>query len=229
MKRIPRLLDAHDARVLGALLEKEQTTPELYPLTLNALVAACNQKTAREPVMELSEAEVQDALKRLFEDVLVWRNEGARAMRWRQSVDRRWELEPATKAVITLLLLRGPQTSGELRSRAERLHAFASVGEVETALARLATPPEPLVRELPRAPGQKEARWAHLLSGEPAFDAEPRPQRVYGHGAAADGLGVAGEDLASRVAELERRLADTERRLARLEGSAGFDAAGDGG
>ena len=114
MKRIPRLLDAADARVLGALLEKEQTTPDLYPLTLNALVAACNQKTAREPVMELSEDDARAALKRLFEDVLVWRAEGARATRWRQSVDRRWELEPATKAVITLLLLRGTRALGQI-------------------------------------------------------------------------------------------------------------------
>ncbi len=208
MKRIPRLLDAADARVLGALLEKEQTTPDLYPLTLNALIAACNQKTAREPVMELSEDEVRAALKRLFEDVLVWRAESARATRWRQSVDRRWELEPATKAVITLLLLRGPQTPGELRSRSDRLHAFESVEAVERALEKLAEPPEPLVRELVRAPGQKEARWAHLLAGEPT---EPPPAAGVVAGAAREP-----SDLASRVAELEQRLATVEARLREL-------------
>jgi uncharacterized protein YceH (UPF0502 family) len=208
VKRIPRLLDAADARVLGALLEKEQTTPDLYPLTLNALVAACNQKTAREPVMELSEDAVRAALKRLFEDVLVWRAEGARATRWRQSVDRRWELEPATKAVITLLLLRGPQTPGELRSRSDRLHEFASVEAVEEALQKLGVPPEPLVRELPRAPGQKEARWAHLLSGEPA-------QSPAGEvpGARAIAWEDDRPDLAARVAALEDRLAEVEARL----------------
>jgi uncharacterized protein YceH (UPF0502 family) len=208
VKRIPRLLDPADARVLGALLEKEQTTPDLYPLTLHALVAACNQKTAREPVMELSEDEVRAALKRLFEDVLVWRAESARATRWRQSVDRRWELEPATKAVITLLLLRGPQTPGELRSRSDRLHEFASVEAVEAALQKLAEPPEPLVRELARAPGQKEARWGHLLSGEPT---PPEPGAAVVAAVERDR-----PDLEARVAELERRLATVEARLREL-------------
>jgi uncharacterized protein YceH (UPF0502 family) len=208
VQKIPRRLDAADVRVLGALLEKEQTTPELYPLTVNALVQACNQKTAREPVMELFEDDVQSALRRLFEDVLVWRSEGARAMRWRQSVDRRWELDAATKAVITLLLLRGPQTAGELRSRSDRLHAFASVAEVEQALARLAAPPEPLVRELGRGPGQKEARWGHLLAGEPevparALDEPPSPPPT--------------PALGERVAELERRVEELEQRLRALD------------
>lgn len=209
MQKIPRRLDGADVRVLGALLEKEQTTPELYPLTVNALVQACNQKTAREPVMELSQSDVHAALRRLFEDVLVWRSEGARVMRWRQSVERRWELDPATKAVMTVLLLRGPQTAGELRNRSERLHSFATVEELESALARLAAPPEPLVRELPRAPGQKETRWTHLLSGEP--EAAPLPMPAVAHrsrGSAGD------EDLAARVAALEERMQELERQLA---------------
>lgn len=208
MQKIPRLLDVADVRVLGALLEKEQTTPELYPLTVNALVLACNQKTAREPVMELSESDVQTALRRLFEDVLVWRNEGARVMRWRQSVDRRWELDPATKAVMTLLLLRGPQTPGELRNRGERLHPFATLEELESALARLAAPPEPLVRELPRAPGQKETRWTHLLSGEPDPALLTLPTPAHRQRAAGE------EDLAARLAALEERVQELERRLA---------------
>ncbi|MEO8502825.1 MAG: YceH family protein [Acidobacteriota bacterium] len=207
MQKIPRLLDAADRRVLGALLEKEQTTPEVYPLTVNALVAACNQKTAREPVMELSEAEVQAALRRLFEDVLVWRAESARVTRWRQSVERRWALDGATKAIMTLLLLRGPQTIGELRNRSERLHAFASTEELEAALVRLAAPPEPLVAELPRGPGQKEARWMHLVGDEP-IPAEPKALRW-----ASPATSGPDPSLAERVAVLERRLDELERRI----------------
>ena len=202
MEKIPRLYDPASLRVLGALLEKEQTTPDQYPMTVNAIVAACNQKTAREPVMELTEEEVQSALKRLFEDVLVWRTESARSTRWRQSVERRWHLQPATKAVMALLLLRGPQTVGELRSRSERLHNFGSISEVEQALARLAEPPEPLVAELPRAPGQKETRWAHLVGEEmPVAPPLPRVERP------------AQSDLEDRVAALERRVAELERML----------------
>ncbi len=160
---IPRPLDAVEVRVLGALLEKEQTTPELYPLTVNALLAACNQKTNREPVLQLSEAAVWEALERLRQEVLVWRSEGARAERWKQSVSRRWGLDAAGKALMTLLLLRGPQTAGELRSRSDRLHAFASLEEVEETLRRLAATEEPLVAELPRRAGQKETRWTHLV------------------------------------------------------------------
>lgn len=201
MNKLPRLFDLADVRVLGALLEKEQTTPELYPLTVNAVVAACNQKTAREPVMALSPADVEAALHRLFQDAMAWKSEGARALRWRQSVDRRWALDPATKAVITLLMLRGAQTAGELRSRSDRLHAFASIAEVEQALARLATPPEPLVRELPRAAGQKEARWAHLLCGEAIASAPVEAPR-------ADAT-----VLEQRVRELEQRVAALEEQL----------------
>ena len=207
MQKIPRLLDAADRRVLGALLEKEQTTPEVYPLTVNALVAACNQKTAREPVMELSEADVQAALRRLFEDVLVWRAESARVTRWRQSVERRWGLDGATKAIMTLLLLRGPQTIGELRNRSERLHAFASAEELEAALARLAAPPEPLIAELPRGPGQKEARWMHRVGDEPVA-AEPSTLRWE-----SPATSEPDQSLVERVAVLERRLDELERRI----------------
>ena len=165
--RLPRPLDAAEIRVLGVLLEKEQTTPEVYPLTVNALIAGANQKTNRDPVMDLSETEVVDALDRLREHVLVWRVEGARSERWKQSVSRRWGLETqAARALLTTLLLRGPQTVGELRSRSERLHAFESAEEVEATLKQLAAEFEPLVAELPRQPGRKEARWTHLV-GDP--------------------------------------------------------------
>src|SRR3954449_4845695 len=145
--RIPRKLDPVEVRVLGSLLEKEQTNPETVPMTVNALILACNQKTNREPVMQLSEDEVVNALDRMRQDVLVWRTEGARTERWQQSVSRRWNLDRAAKALITLLLLRGAQTPGELRTRSERLHPFASLEEAEAALRRLGAEDEPPVIE----------------------------------------------------------------------------------
>ena len=192
--------------MLGCLLEKQQATPEYYPLTVNALVAACNQKSSREPVMELAEGDVRAALDRLRADVLVWPVEGARAERWEHNLDRSWELDRAAKALVTVLLLRGPQTPGELRARCERMHAFTGLADVEAALGRLAAGPEPLVAELPREPGQKERRWTHLASGAPPERSE-RPTTA--PAAAAPGL-------ADRVAELERRVARLAEQLDRL-------------
>ena len=161
-----RKLDPVEARVLGVLLEKEQTTPDQYPLTTSALVAGCNQKTNRDPVTHLSETEVTEALDRLREDVLVWRAHSARAERWEHRLDRRWELDGGSKAVMTLLLLRGPQTPGELRTRSERMHAFGSVTEVDAVLEQLSSGFDAMVCELPRQPGQRETRWAHLEGTE---------------------------------------------------------------
>jgi uncharacterized protein YceH (UPF0502 family) len=173
--RIPRQLDPVEIRVLGSLLEKEQTNPETIPMSVNAIILACNQRTNREPVMQLSEDQVVNALDRLRQDVLVWRTEGARTERWQQSVVRRWGLDRAGKALMTLLLLRGPQTPGELRTRSERMHSFASLEEVDEALRRLAAIDEPLVRDLPRRSGQKEIRWIHLV-GE--LNPEPEPKEI---------------------------------------------------
>jgi uncharacterized protein YceH (UPF0502 family) len=208
--RIPRKLDPVEVRVLGSLLEKEQTSPETVPMTVNALIAACNQKTNREPVMQLSEDQVVTALDWLRQEVLAWRSEGARTERWQQSVSRRWGLDRAGKALITLLLLRGPQTAGELRTRSERLYPFATLEEAEEALRRLAAEDEPLVMELPRRPGQKEARWTHLI-GEAS--PEPEPEEVF---AAAIGEPSASPRaaLASRVERLEEVV---ERLAAELE------------
>lgn len=161
-----RKLDPVEIRLLGALMEKEQTTPDQYPLTTNALIAACNQKTNRDPVTHLTETQVVEALDRMREDVLVWRTEGARVERWKQSVDRRWSLDRKSKAVMTLLLLRGPQTVGELKTRSERMYRFESTAEVEETLARLAEGFDALVAELPRQPGKRETRWTHLESTE---------------------------------------------------------------
>lgn len=190
---------------MGCLLEKQQTTPEYYPLTLNALVAACNQKSNREPIMELCAGDVREALTRLRVDVLVWPVEGARAERWEHNADRSWELDAAARAIITELLLRGPQTPGELRGRGERMYSFASLGEVESVLRRLASGPEPLVVELPRGPGQKESRWVHLL-GDPPDLTTP----------ATAGQRSTGGDLDDQVARLEMRVSALEERLEML-------------
>jgi uncharacterized protein len=217
-RRIPRQLDPVEIRVLGSLLEKEQTTPEAYPLSLNALVAACSQQTNREPVMRLSGREVTSALERLRQDVLVWRTEGARVERWKQSVERRWDLDPAARALLTVLLLRGPQTSGQLRQRSERLHAFASLAAVEELLARLAGSDEPLLRELPRAPGQKERRWAHLL-GTPESGAAVRSAVAEDDGGRESELRTSAESKAaiSAPASLAGLSARVERLEARLD------------
>ena len=199
--RLPRPLDPVEIRILGALLEKQQATPEYYPLTLHALVAACNQKSNREPVMELPAEDVEAALDRLREHVFVWKAGFSRAEKWEQNVERRWQLDAPAKAVMTLLLLRGEQTPGELRGRSDRLHPFATTGEVESALQKLAAGPEPLVAELPRKPGQKETRWTHLVTGlvEGArFPSAP-------------------DTLASRVDALEERLAAVSSELAELK------------
>ena len=208
--RLPRELDAVEVRVLGALLEKEQTTPDYYPLTLNALTAACNQRSNRSPVMSLSEEDVHNALVRLHEDVLVWPTQSARVQRWRQNLDRRWQLEAPTKAVMTLLMLRGPQTPGELRGRSERMCHFASPAEVEAVLQQLRDHEEPLVVQLTRRPGQTEARWMHVVAGTPDEEELLQEQETP--------LAVSYDrGLQERVAGLERRVEILERELAELK------------
>jgi uncharacterized protein YceH (UPF0502 family) len=209
-RKLPaRELDATELRVLGSLMEKQLTTPEYYPLTLNALVAACNQKSNREPVMELSESDVQRALDRLQDEKLVWKVMGGRAVRFDHNLDREWQLDRRSKALLTLLFLRGAQTAGELRGRSERLHEFESIGEVEETLQWMSTPPSPFVRELARRPGQKESRWAHLLGGavaEAPVEAEPAASH---------------EPLSARVARLEEQLAAVVNELRELKAKLG--------
>lgn len=172
-------LNPAEARVLGSLLEKERTVPATYPLTMNALLTACNQATSRDPLMDLSEAEVEAAIESLKARKLVRRvlpSHGSRVTKYRQVADEALALDSAQRAVVTLLLLRGPQTPMELRARAERLHTFADAEAVEAALEDMARWADPLVRLLPRRPGQREARWAHLLSGEPTDDPSEMPR-----------------------------------------------------
>ncbi|MCB0979741.1 MAG: YceH family protein, partial [Ilumatobacter sp.] len=161
------MLSVVEARVLGCLLEKERTTPDQYPLTLNALVSACNQSTSREPVMHLDDHEVDAVLVELKAEGLlrfVHPSHGRSVTRYRQVADEAWGLDAPSAAVVAVLLLRGPQTVAELRTRTERLHAFESVEAVDTALQVLAAQGQ--VRLLDRQPGQKEARWQQLLAEE---------------------------------------------------------------
>lgn len=202
-RKLPaRELDAVEVRILGALAEKQMSTPEYYPLTLNALVAACTQKSNREPVMELGETEVQRALDRLQDEKLVWRVLGGRATRWEHNLDTNLQLDPRAKAVVTLLFLRGPQTPGELRGRSDRLFSFETIDEVEDTLRHL----DPLAREMPRRPGQKEARWYHTLGGGPV---EPAHEAA----AAVTPLSERVQRLEEQVAQLSAELRDLKTKL----------------
>jgi uncharacterized protein len=207
-RKLPaRELDAVELRVLGSLMEKQLSTPEYYPLTVNALVAACNQKSNREPVMELGESDVQRALDRLQDEKLVWKVMGGRAVRYDHNLDSQWQLDRRSKALLTLLFLRGPQTAGELRGRSDRLHQFEAIAEVEETLQWMSTPPAPFARELSRRPGQKESRWAHLLGGAIA-EAQPEAEPV-------------SEPMFARVARLEEQVAMLTNELRELKGKLG--------
>lgn len=161
-------LSETEVRVLGSLVEKQLTTPEYYPLTMNALTAACNQKSNREPVMSLGEGEIQTAIDRLRDLNLVYLfyGSGSRTVKYKHMIPSVYELDPAGTAVMTVLMLRGAQTIGEIRDRTSRLFDFRDLNEVQTALDELTRRDEPLIVKLERQAGQKEARYAHLLSGE---------------------------------------------------------------
>jgi uncharacterized protein YceH (UPF0502 family) len=173
---VPRLpvLSLLETRVLGVLCEKQHTVPDTYPLSLNALVAGCNQKTSRHPIMEVSEAEVQAALDSLRGPALVIESSGGRVPRYAHNMGKALQLPSQAIALLTALMLRGPQTAGELRINCERLHKFADISAVEGFLQELAERPDgAMAVELPRQPGSRENRWAHLLSGVPDVDATP--------------------------------------------------------
>jgi hypothetical protein len=190
-------LDAIEQRVIGCLLEKERTVPDSYPMTLNGLRTACNQSSGRDPIMTLTDREVSTALDRVRAAGLtrvLHASHGARVPKYRQVLDEVLGLDGGERAALTLLLLRGPQTPGEIRSRSERLHAFAELGEVDAALTSLAGREPSLVVELDRQPGQKEQRWRHLLG--------PAAASTYTSRAAGTGADVFGSD--ERDAEIER-------------------------
>ena len=211
-----RSLDPVEIRILGSLLEKQLTTPEYYPLTLNALAAACNQKSNREPVTELSVGEVESALRRLQDEKLVWRVLGGRAVRFDHNLPSMWHIDPADRALLTLLFLRGPQTPGELRSRSDRLYAFEGIEDVEAHLRKRSSGDESLMEEMPRRPGQKESRWRQTLGGPAGPESEERPARV------ADDEGDGGhEPLSVRVRRLEEQVDSLSRELKDLKQTLG--------
>ena len=198
-----RELSLIETRVLGTLYEKQHTVPDSYPLTLNALVSGCNQKTSRSPVMEVTESDVQGALDSLKSANLVMETSGGRVARYSHNVERVLQVPSQSAAILTVLMLRGPQTVGELRINCDRLHSFADTSAVQGFLDELAARPAgPLVAELPRAPGARENRWAHLLSGKVEAAAAPAPAPK--------------EDLAATVARLESELAALREQVARI-------------
>ncbi|KIQ02594.1 MULTISPECIES: DUF480 domain-containing protein [Pseudomonas] len=207
----PEPLTSAEARVLGCLIEKQATTPEAYPLTLNALVLACNQKTSRDPLMNLTPGAVGQASRSLEERGFARLVMGSRADRWEQRVDKALELVAPQVTLIGLLLLRGPQTVSELLTRSNRLHDFDDADQVQHHLERLIG--RDLVSLVGRQPGQREDRYAHLL-GDPA---ELQAQL---HERAAQGERSVTGSSADRLEALEARIAELEARLAVLEGNA---------
>lgn len=160
-----------ETRVLGTLFEKQLTVPDSYPLTLNALVSGCNQKTSRSPVMEATEAEIQASIDSLKRANLVMETSGGRVARYSHNLERVLQIPAQSAALLASLMLRGPQTAGELRISCERLHRFSDISAVQGFLEELASRPAgPLVVELARLPGARENRWAHLLSGTPKHE-----------------------------------------------------------
>ena len=205
------LLDPVSQRVLGSLMEKERTTPENYPLSLNSLIGACNQRSSREPVMEVTEEQVRQAIHQLEQLDLVTPNREARVPKYEHRIRTVLNLRRDETAVICLLLLRGPQTPGELRSRSDRMFSFDDLPQVQSTLDRLAArtlvphaPPAestgPLVVVLPRQPGSSASRWMHLLGGEPAAD-----------------LLVQSEPARSPISPLAERVSQLEATVLRLD------------
>ena len=203
-----------ETRVLGVLVEKQHTVPDSYPLTLNALVSGANQKTSRDPVIEAGEAEVQATVDRLKGLSLVVESSGGRVMRYAHNVGKVLSVPPQSVALLAILFLRGPQTAGELRINSERLHKFGDILAVEGFLHELAERAAgALVKELPRQPGSRESRWAHLLSGEPVESA------VAAASPAPGGEAVSASEIAALKANVDRlqgEVAGLRQTLARV-------------
>lgn len=201
-------LSAAEARIIGSLIEKEATTPDVYPLTLNAIVTACNQKTSREPIMVLEQGDIANALRRLEPRGWVKSQHTSRAERYSHRAGAALDVTRPQIVLIALLLLRGPQTAPELYSRSERMAKFDSVGDVQYALERLAQHSPPLVRLLGRQPGQREDRYGHLLSGEPVWNGSVSSYEDGGGASSAvqSALLQRIEALEAKVAELDARL-----------------------
>lgn len=193
-------------RALGALVEKQALTPDTYPMTLNALLAACNQLTSREPVLQLSEEALLEALESLRAQKLVGERTpaGSRVFKYEHRLNYEWNIEGARLAALAMLMLRGPQTAAEIRTRSGRIFAFDSSEAVEIALLALADKHPPMVQKLARLPGARESRWAHLLSGNISLGSNEGCNEIE--------LGLTG-----RVAALEAQLDALKVRLAQIE------------
>lgn len=209
-------LTATEVRVLGSLIEKDITTPEYYPLSLNALLNACNQKSNREPVMQLDEDAVRDALEGLQQQRMAGPARGAdsRVTKYEQRLQEVFNFTRPEIAVLCVLLLRGPQTPGELRGRAERLHRFEALEDVQSALQKLMQREPPLAKILPRQPGTKESRYAHLLAGDVAGLEESSPVGAPVGPNTADAERVV--RLEEEVAELRREFSEIKDQLERF-------------
>jgi uncharacterized protein len=209
-----------EARVLGTLMEKARTVPDSYPMTLNALVAGCNQKSSRDPITNLSEAEVQEALDGLKRRSLAFTARGSRVDRWEHNFQRAMVVPEQSAVLLGLLMLRGPQTAGELRIHSERWYRFADISSVEAFLDEMQNRTEekggPLVVQLPRAPGSREARWAHLLCGpvDTSVAAVPAAAPTEGNG------------LAGRVGALEQQVAELRAIVMDLSSQLGLSPPG---
>jgi len=210
-----------EARVLGTLMEKARTVPDTYPMSLNTLVTGCNQRSSRDPVTNLTEAEVQEALDGLKRRSLAFATSGNRVTRWEHNFQRAMVVPEQSAVLLGLLMLRGPQTAGELRIHSERWYRFADISSVEAFLDELQSRTEakggPLVLHLPRAPGSREARWAHLLCG---------PIDVSNLVLAPPDLAVSSGGLAERVEALEAEVAQLRAAFADLSAQLGLSPPG---
>jgi len=215
------VLSLLETRVLGVLAEKQRTVPDSYPLTLNSLVSGCNQKSSRDPVIEASESEVLVALDSLRGLSLIVETSGGRASRYGHNIERVLHIPAQSTALLAMLMLRGPQTAGELRLNCERLHKFADISSVESFLAERAA--GGLVVELPRQPGSRENRWMHLLSGAPVIE-----ERVPAGAASAPPAGdvTVGEiaALKANVARLEAEVSELRAMMGKLCAELGVSA-----
>jgi uncharacterized protein YceH (UPF0502 family) len=214
------VLNAVEARVLGALLEKDITTPDYYPLSLNALVNACNQKNNREPVMNLDESAVRDALNGLHDDGLAGPATGldSRVTKYEHRLQETFNFTRGETAVLCVLLLRGPQTPGELRGRTERMHHFEDLDAVQFSLQKLMQREPPLAAVLPRQPGTKESRYVHLLSGEVEAGEMPATPLASPSSSSADNERVSRLEevlaaLQSEISELKQQFAEFRKQF----------------
>lgn len=221
------VLSLLETRVLGVLIEKERTVADSYPLTMNALVAGCNQKTSRDPIINATESEVQMSVDSLKSMSFVIESSGGRVSRYAHNFERVLQVPKQASALLAVLMLRGPQTAGELRMNCERLHSFADISSVEAFVRELAERPAgALVQELPRQPGARENRWMHLLSGAPAAE-QPAAAAATSH-AVDPGLSELAA-LKANYARLENELSELKALVAKICSELGIRSGKDHG